>query len=207
MSSAGGQYFHFYFGQKREMVKKNIKRFRHLVFFWQKVCRKSELGYESASHQDCPLPAFQTEKKNAFTLWIVQTLLHTHFWQKMNDKYELKPLTLFILSIHLSSHIWVRFVWLIFLWFHNKYSHYCVLHSSYHSITGAEKTCCDPTESKHQAMLLLPILFPISVSQHTLLWKDKCSQWECTVIFGSSNLMWCRLSSFLVPGSQLLPGA
>lgn len=44
------------------------------------------------------MPAFQTEKKNAFTLWEVQSLLHTHFWQKMNYKYELKPLT------SLSSH-------------------------------------------------------------------------------------------------------
>lgn len=36
MSSAGGQYFYLHFGQKRKMVKKNIKRFRHLVFFWQR---------------------------------------------------------------------------------------------------------------------------------------------------------------------------
>lgn len=44
------------------------------------------------------MPAFQTEKKNAFTLWKVQSLHHTHFWQKMNYKYELQPLT------SLSSH-------------------------------------------------------------------------------------------------------
>lgn len=33
MSSAGEQYFYFYFGQKREMVQKNTKIFRDLVFF------------------------------------------------------------------------------------------------------------------------------------------------------------------------------
>lgn len=44
-----------------------------------------------------------------------------------------------------------------------------MLYSSSHSVTGAEHTsCCDPTESKHQAVLLLPTFLTLHVTADPL---------------------------------------
>lgn len=47
-----------------------------------------------------------------------------------------------------------------------------------------------------------PYISSFPVSQHTLLWKDKSSPWEFTVVFGSSNLMLLQCLPFLQQGHK-----